>query len=104
MKLHFIEKARDFKRIDKELNLYESGNWVLSKSVAESSVGGDIYFHKQQTKPSYFGGEIIQVSQLNDGPDAGRYVFTFRATIAHKNVVTEKQGWGMEKKIVRNQC
>ena len=101
MNLHFIEKARVFQRISKEMNLWESGNWVLSKEVAEASVGGDIYFHTEQVKPSYFGGEITEVRRLEEGPDAGRYVFTFKMTIAHKGVKTEKQGWGMEKKIVR---
>lgn len=104
MKLHFIEKAKVFKRINKEENTWESGNWVLSKQVAESSVGGDIYFHTEQAKPSYFGGEILSVAKIEEGPDAGRYIFTFKATMAHKGMKTEKQGWGMEKKIVRISC
>ncbi|WGL18408.1 hypothetical protein PVT68_08940 [Microbulbifer bruguierae] len=101
MKLHFIEKAKAFQRTDKELNIWKSGNWVLSNDVAEASVGGDIYFHTEQAKPSYFGGEIIEVRKLQEGPDKGRYVITFKMTMAHKGVKTEKQGWGMEKKIIR---
>lgn len=101
MKLHFIEKAKKFKQIDKERRIWESGNWVVSKDIASASVGADIYFHREQVKPSYFGGTILSYEKLSDGPDAGRYVFTFSASMEHKNIKTEREGWGMEKKIVK---
>ncbi len=101
MKIHLIERVNEFQRISREDHIWESGNWVLSQEVSESLVGGDIYFHKEQTKQSYFGGKVLGCRIVSEGSDSGRFIIKFQASMEHKNVKTAKEGWGMEKKIVR---
>lgn len=99
MRIHFIEKEGILTREDKSTQNWESGNWAVATGTAESLVGGDIYLHKAQDKPSYFGGKITGFREINEGQWKGRIIFQFTATPDHKGVKTSKSGWGMEKKI-----
>lgn len=100
MKIHFIEKENIIRRLDKLSNVWESGNWKISCVTADLLIGGDIYFHKAQDKPSYFGGKVTGYRVIDSGESKGRLVFEFEASMEHKGVKTSKDGWGMEKKIV----
>ena len=102
MKIHLIENYGRLNRISEEEQLWESGYWTVAVETAEELVGGSIYLHSKQAKPSKFGG-IIQSYRVDQSPEfKGKIVFTFLADMEHKNVVTSKEGWGMEKKIDRN--
>lgn len=79
-KIHLIERLGSFKRV--EGNVFESWCWNVTPEVAETLVGGDIYFHKKQKEPSHFGGKIlgyrIHDSDEEEHPECrGRAVFTF---------------------------
>lgn len=100
MKIHLIEKAGLLTREDKTSQDWESGNWSVSKETAESLIGGDIYLHKSQDRPSFFGGRITGYHEIEEGEAKGRVIFLFVATPEHKGVKTDKAGWGNEKKIV----
>ena len=102
MKIHLIEKDNRLTRIDKTKQQWQSGYWKLSEQVAKDCDGGEIYLHKAQSKPSYFGGLIDDYHVQEDGPYQGRIVFTFTASMQYNNVKTSTEGWGMEKKIVRS--
>lgn len=60
--------------------------WAITEYQASKLVGGDIYLHKGQDKPSYFGGKILSYFVLGEdaGEDAGRVVFVFQASQEHK--------------------
>ncbi len=101
--IHFIERVQNMSSIDKPNNIWESGDWVVAQPTAQELIGGNIYFHSTQDGPSYFGGEITGFRVIPDDAEnaAGRIVFIFKPTIAHKNIRAGRDGWGMEKKIVR---
>lgn len=99
--IHFIEKAGNFSRIDKNSQMYESCCWVLAEDTAASLIGGMAYFHKAQDKPSYFGGRIIECRKVTAGNDEGRFVIIFEAGMEGKDVRTGPVGWSNEKKIVQ---
>ena len=100
MDIHFIEKENQLVRKDKTSQNWESGNWKISKETANKLIGGNIYLHKLQESPSYFGGKITGYKEILDGQRKGRIVFQFTATIEHKGLKTARSGWSMEKKIV----
>lgn len=102
-RIHLIERGGAFKKL--EGNVIESWCWDVTPKAAESLVGGDIYFHKKQKEPSYFGGRILAY-RVHDGsggehPDChGRVVFTFESSREHRNVSAGEGGWSYEKKII----
>ena len=77
--IHLIERLNNVHPIDKEKGEWESGHWVVSGKTAQRLVGGLIYLHPSQDKPSHFGGEILSFHVLSSGPLARRVVFRFRA-------------------------
>ena len=74
--IHLLEKAGLIKKLDG--NIHESGFWKLTPMIAESLIGGDIYFHKKQKEASYFGGKILayRLHEEND-ERCGRIIFQF---------------------------
>ncbi|WP_185230432.1 hypothetical protein [Teredinibacter franksiae] len=96
-----IEKENLLTRDDKATQNWKSGFWAISHEVADQLIGGDIFLHKTQNKPSFFGGKITGYSLQDEGQWKGRIIFEFTATKEHKNVKTSKSGWSMEKKIVK---
>ncbi|MCZ4305571.1 hypothetical protein O4G98_12575 [Zoogloeaceae bacterium G21618-S1] len=101
--LHLIERGQhkeNLRCIDKTNKEWESGNWVVSEETAEKLIGGHIFLHKGQDKPSHFGGVILSFHSQKCGQDAGRIAFRFRAGIEFKGIPTDRSGWGNEKKIV----
>lgn len=102
MAIHLIENDGRIRPLDVSVDLYESGYWVIGDDVAEELTGGDIYFHKAQAAPSFFGGTILGFRKQEDGEFAGRVIFKLRASVSHKNVKTLGGGWGREKRIVRD--
>lgn len=100
--IHLIENDGRIRALDVSADLYESGYWVIGDDVAGELTGGDIYFHKSQAAPSFFGGKILGFRKQEDGEYVGRVIFKLRADLAHKNVKTLGGGWGREKKIIRH--
>ena len=98
--IHLVERLGNLRLINKEAGVWESGYWVVSEETAEKLVGGNIYLHSGQTKPSHFGGRILTYRVHQGGELDGRIVFLFRPEVLHKGVRTGREGWGNEKKIV----
>src|SRR5437764_409470 len=98
-KIHLIERLGNFKKLDGRI--HESGLWDVSPQTSETLVGGDIYFHKKQKEPSYFGGTILGY-RIHEEDDEyhGRVIFRFESSSVHKNVSAGDGGWSNEKKIV----
>lgn len=99
-KIHLIERITNVKLLSKEKNEWASYCWAIPEETAKKLVGGEIYLHKAQDKPSHFGGRIFSYDVLGEehGPDAGRIVFNFQAGLEYKNVKAGR-GWAMEKKL-----
>ena len=102
-RIHLIERNGAFKKL--EGNVHETWCWKMTAQVAESLVGGDIYFHKKQKEPSYFGGKILayRVHDSDEGevPDCrGRVIFTFEFSREHRGVSAGEGGWSFMQKIV----
>jgi hypothetical protein len=98
--IHLIERLGNMKCLDKETSLWESGWWHVSTEIAQKLIGGNIFFHKAQDKPSYFGGTITKYRLETEGEWTGRILFSFAATMEFKGITTSRNGWGMEKKLV----
>lgn len=98
--IHLIEKIGNINPLDEKRLLWESGWWVVSLEKAEYLIGGRIFFHKAQDKPSFFGGRITRFRVETDGEWKGRILFTFIPSLEFKGVKTSREGWGMEKKFV----
>ena|SRR5438067_2644576 len=98
-KIHLIERLGHIKKI--EGRIHESGFWDVSSQTAQELVGGDIYFHKKQKEPSYFGGKILGYRiHEKDDEYRGRIIFRFEYSAGHRNVSAGSGGWSNEKKIV----
>jgi len=98
--IHLIERIGNMKCIDKNIALWESGWWAVSTEKAEKLIGGRIFFHKAQDKPSFFGGKITKYRIETEGEWVGRILFSFTTGMEFKGVTTSREGWGMEKKFV----
>ncbi len=98
-KIHLIERMGHIEKL--EAGIFESGLWDVSPPTARSLVGGDIYFHKKQKEPSYFGGKILGYRiHGEDDEYHGRIIFRFEYSAKHRNVSAGSGGWSNEKKIV----
>jgi len=79
--LHLIKNdpnLPNFPVVDRATATYTSGFWAVTPEVAQSLVGGRIYFHEAQRDPSFFGGTVIDFQLITEGQYAGRIEFKFR--------------------------
>jgi len=98
MNIHIIEPLNNFVNLrDKG---WESGWWNIDENKAKELVGGEIYFHKKQQEPSFFGGTITGYRVEQNAQYQGRIVFTLQYNAACRNVKTEKLGWSKKMKII----
>lgn len=98
--IHFIERLENVHVVDKAANEWESGYWVVNPDTAQKLVGGQIFLHRGQEKPSHFGGDILSFRAQVGGELDGRLIFRFRFNPACKGIRAARGGWGNEKKIV----
>ena len=98
MNIHLIEQLNNFVKVQD--NIWESGWWNIDESKAKKLVGGEIYFHKKQQEPSFYGGTITGYRIEQDGQYQGRVVFTLQHSAACRNVKTDKHGWSKKMKII----
>ena len=102
--VHFIQK--DPKLVPKaespkdSASFWTSGFWAVPETTARKLIGAMIYFHKRQDSRSTRGGEVVGYEVVKDGEYAGRIIFRFREDRSAKGVLTSREGWAMEKKIV----
>lgn len=100
--IHFIERLGNMHCVDKDTATWESGWWHVSAETAQQLVGGCIFLHKAQRDPSFSGGKITGFRmESGDGFKGLRAVFRFHAEPECIGVDAGREGWGMEKKIVR---
>ncbi len=98
MDIHIVEPLNNFVKLQDKG--WESGWWNLDEDKAKELVGGEIYFHKKQQEPSFFGGTIMGYRIEQDIQYQGRIVFTFKYNAACRDVKTDKHGWSKKMKII----
>jgi hypothetical protein len=98
MNIHIIEPLNNFVGLGDKA--WESGWWSMDESKAKELIGGEIYFHKTQQEPSFFGGVITGYRVEQGVQYQGRIVFTLKYNAACRNVKTDKRGWSKKMKIV----
>jgi hypothetical protein len=102
--LHLIQNQSDPKLLPKPeqpgAEVWISGYWSLSEGTAKSLIGGRVYFHKAQAKPSFLGGDILGFRVADEPSYVGRIILIFRPDPSAKGVTTSRAGWSMEKKIL----
>lgn len=99
MRIHLIERRGGFCRMAG--HEWESGDWRIGQATAERLIGGNVYFHKHQSDPSYFGGTVIGYRVVAEpNPNAGRVVLRFRAEQSARGRNAKGSGWGREKKVL----
>jgi len=98
-RIHVIENDNRIKKL--EGRIHESSFWNVTEWKAQELIGGNIYFHKRQKEPSFFGGTILgyRIHQEDD-EFKGRVIFRFESTREHRNVFAGDGGWSYEMKIV----
>jgi hypothetical protein len=65
--IHFVERPRNFTRLDAATHLYESAAWAdVGEERLQHLVDtrGRAYFHDAQKEPSYWGGVITGFREL----------------------------------------
>jgi hypothetical protein len=97
--IHLIEKNEKYKIVDKDSDEWESGVWAVSIEKASNLIHGNIYLHRGQKEPSFFGGVINGFRITGTAPNE-KITFRFRRMLSHEGVTTEKEGWGNEQKRV----
>ena len=90
----------NLKLIDLDQHERESGYWKVSEQTAQCLVDGDLDIHDGQLASSRFGGIILGYRMQQGGEFDGRMIFRFRASLVHKGVRTDRDGWGGEKKLL----
>lgn len=98
MNIHLIEPLNKFVKLPD--SRWESGWWNIDESKAKKLVGGEIYFHKKQQEPSFFGGSITGYRIDQNEQYQGKIVFTLRYDAACRKVKTDKSGWSKKMKII----
>lgn len=98
--LHVIETLQNLWRIPDTLDEWESGYWAIKEPAAQKLMGGMLYLHQGQLKPSHFGGILLGFRIGSAGEYQGRIIFRFRFLPESKGIKTPREGWGNEKKFV----
>jgi hypothetical protein len=80
--------------------IHESCCWKLAEDTAKGLIGGMVYFHKAQDRPSFFGGRVVDCRKITHGNEEGRFVIVFEAIPEAKEQRAGRDGWSNEKKIV----
>lgn len=99
--IHFVERKNNVRKLPDGEREWETGYWVVAEATADRLIGGDLYLHSGQNEPSHFGGRILGWRVHRDGSDIdGRLVFRIGASTDYQGIVTGREGWGNEKKVV----
>jgi hypothetical protein len=101
--IHLVERKNNVRRVPDSQGEWESRYWAIAPDTAQRLIGGDLYLHSGQNEPSHFGGKIVsfRVHQDATQPEIdGRVIFRIAASSDYKGVITGREGWGNEKKLV----
>jgi HNH endonuclease len=99
--IHVVEKKQDsqhLRPVDGRRGVWQTAYWVIGEKTRSDLIGGTVYVHEGQLLPSHAGGEILEIVH-ETGTEQNRYVIIFKQSAAAKGLLSEKAGWGNEKKI-----
>mgnify|MGYP001768685447 CR=1 FL=1 len=98
MQIHLIEIANNFTKLRDKV--WESGCWTIDENDAKKLIGGNIFFHRKKTEPSFYGGSIRSYRIKEEDPLKGSIIFEFEYRADCRGVKADRLGWSLEKKIV----
>ena len=99
--IYLIETANNFKVVDRDAGILDSGYWKLTLETATKLVGADIYFHSAWADASHYGGLVTGYS-VHNAPgtkEHGRIILRFKQDQGKKGVVAPDGASG-EKRLV----
>lgn len=96
-KIHFICKANaGLSGLDAKAGVYESQAWLLSEADIAALKGGEVLFHETKSRPSYFGGSILDIRPVDeanqDDPSRKRCIIKLQSTAACRGVDWDASG------------
>lgn len=101
--IHVVEKGVEIEnlrqRSDVREGVWETAYWIVGNKTAASLIGGRVYVHRGKNIPSRAGGIITEVYP-ESGTTENRRVIRFQASVACEGIVTGREGWGNERKII----
>jgi len=98
MNIHVVQPLNNFVKLPDDK--WESGWWNIDESKAQKLLGGEIYFHKNRTEPSFFGGSIIDYRVDTSAQHQNKIIFIFQYLASCRNVKTDRQGWSKNMKCM----
>jgi hypothetical protein len=101
MNIHIVETLNKFVRLPD--NQWESGWWDIDEDRAGKLIGGNVFFHKKQMEPSFFGGTITGYRIEQEAQHEGMIVFTLQYNAACRDIRTDKGGWSKKMKIISHE-
>lgn len=93
--LHLVCKANAGLRcIDRERAIYASESWLLTDQEIADLVGGRVFLHETKSRPSHFGGSLIEARpvDLSETGARRRYTLFLQSRSDCKNVPWNKLG------------
>ena len=75
MQIHLIENDNNFTKLRDKV--WESGCWVIGEDEAKKLIGGNIFFHRKKSEPSFYGGSIRSYRVKEEDPLKGSIIFEF---------------------------
>jgi hypothetical protein len=101
-RLHLIEKLDHVFKLQDGSGLWASGYWELTAD--ERSQVREVFLHATKSKPSRFGGRVVETRSASDFPDQarrhstdpeGRWVFILNASAEYKGLEWEGADYAM---------
>ena len=101
LSLHFLarEQANDEKLTSLPDGRYETGNWRVSKKIADAAIEAEIHLHERQNAKSWFAGHVD--GWRRHPVETDRLVFRFKRDDSLRREELTGWGTGSEKKYVR---
>lgn len=100
LNIHFLDKLRKMRPVERGGTTYESGDWTITPERAARLKGAMAYFHETKTTPSYFGGKILDFRVIPAGKrNAGKVVFVFERMQESIGVTTGRDQWKLDQKL-----
>lgn len=96
-RIHFICKDQQgIAPLDVKAGIYTSEAWLLTPEQIAALAGGEVIFYETKSKPSYFGGTILDSKRSDDEEPneqgRSRWTITLQSRLDCKGLDWDKSG------------
>lgn len=103
--IHFVEREHvgQLTQVFPERDEWETGYWSVRRQKAFELIDCELYLHRGQKEPAFFGGIIIGFYCFDTegvGRMKERIIFRVKRVTELEGTVTPQEGWGNEQKTV----